>query len=80
LSSKGNPSAAAKKPRSVFDYLGPVTEPSLGSAHGQVVEPSHNTNPMATEVVVGSSACEIVTSKKARRATAKPVGVTIPID
>jgi hypothetical protein len=66
LSSKGNPSTAVEKPRSVFDSLGPVIEPSLGSAYGQVVEPSHSTDLMATKAVVSSGAWEIVTSKKAR--------------
>jgi hypothetical protein len=55
LGNKGNPSEAAEKPRSVFDHLRSVAEPSLGSAQGQVAEPSHSTDPMATEAAVGSS-------------------------
>ena len=54
--SKENNSANTRsKDRSVFDRLGQDVEPSLGKAKGQIVEPSHNYDPMDTEVAVASS-------------------------
>lgn len=64
IGSKGNPSAASVEPRSVFDRLGPVTKPSMGSPKGQVTKPSHSCDPMSFKAIVGSEEWEIVKSKK----------------
>ncbi|KAJ7014497.1 hypothetical protein NC653_003958 [Populus alba x Populus x berolinensis] len=68
IDNKGISSKASDKPHDVFDRLGPVTEPSLGSAEGQVVKPSHNCDLMSTKFTVASGEWAIVKSKKARRA------------
>ncbi|KAJ6919805.1 hypothetical protein NC651_013682 [Populus alba x Populus x berolinensis] len=54
MGSKGNPSMASAKPCNVLYRLGLVTEPSLGSAEGQVAEPSHSCDTVSTEAVVAS--------------------------
>lgn len=64
MDSKVNPSKASDKHRSVFDRLGPVAEPSMGSADTHVIGPAHSVDPMSTEVVVAFGEWEIVKSKR----------------
>ncbi|KAJ6976257.1 hypothetical protein NC653_031944 [Populus alba x Populus x berolinensis] len=52
LGRKSHPSIVTNKGCSVFDRLGPIAEPSLGKAKGQIGESSHSYDPMTTEIAV----------------------------
>jgi hypothetical protein len=54
LEKESHPSIVTNKSRNVFDRLGPVAEPSLGKAKGQIGEASHSYDPMTIEVAVAS--------------------------
>jgi hypothetical protein len=72
LEKESHPSIVTNKSRNVFDRLGPVAEPSLGKAKGQIGEASHSYDPMTTKVAVASGEWEIVKRKKARKSPGIP--------
>jgi hypothetical protein len=80
LEKESHPSIVTNKSRNVFDRLGPVAEPSLGKAKGQIGEASHSYDPMTTKVAVASGEWEIVKRKKARKSPGIPVGSTHTAD
>ena len=80
LEKESHPSIVTNKSRNVFDRLGPVAEPSLGKAKGQIGEASHSYDPMTTKVAVASGEWEIVKRKKARKSPGLPVGATHTAD
>ena len=80
LGKQRHPSSVTTKGRSVFDRLGPVAEPRLGKANGQLGEFSHSYDPMTTEVAVASDEWEIVKSKKARKSSSIPASATHAAD
>jgi len=80
LEKESHPSIVTNKSRNVFDRLGPVAEPSLGKAKGQIGEASHSYDPMTTKVAVASGEWEIVKRKKARKSPGIPVGATHTAD
>ncbi|KAL9400726.1 hypothetical protein Peur_004575 [Populus x canadensis] len=72
-----NTITAANRGRSVFDRLGPVTEPPPPvKSKDQFGESSHNYDPMTTEAAVATDGWELVKSKKARKSPSIPVNAS----
>ncbi|KAJ6874038.1 hypothetical protein NC651_032771 [Populus alba x Populus x berolinensis] len=80
VSKQNHPATTTNKDRSVFDRLGPVDEPSLGKAKGQLDESSHSYDPMDIEVAAAYGEWETVQRKKARKSPSIPVRGTLTAD